>query len=98
MTLIVFLMNSTGPKKMTTKDFKYYEVTATSMEVLKCWIRVPASKDEDEVWEKAREIDGGNFLSCSQDWQLDDVVQIDEDSEKMYDEPIEYTTEDFKNA
>ena len=78
-----------------TKAFKYYEVTATSMEVLKCWIKVPASKDEDEVWEKAREIDGGNFISVDQDWQFDDVVEIDEESEKMQDEPIEYTEEEF---
>ena len=78
-------------------DFKYYEVTATSMEVLKCWIKVPASIDEDEVWEKAREIDGGNFISVDQDWQFDDVVEIDEESEKMQDEPIEYTEEDFKD-
>ena len=67
-------------------DFKYYEVTATSMEVLKCWIKVPTSIDEDEVWEKAREIDGGNFISVDQDWQFDDVVEIDEESEKMQDE------------
>ena len=81
-----------------TKDFKYYQVTATSMEVLKCWIKVPASVEYDEVWRKAREIDGGNFVLDNQDWQFDDVVEIDEESDKMKDEPIEYTEEEFKSA
>ena len=80
-----------------TKAFKYYEVTATSMEVLKCWMKVPASVEYDEVWRKAREIDGGNFVLDDQDWQFDDVIEIDEESDKMKDEPIEYTEEEFED-
>ena len=81
-----------------TKDFKYYQVTATSMEVLKCWIKVPASVEYDEVWRKAREIDGGCYVSNGGDWQFDGVVEVDEKIEKLPENFIEYTMEDFENA
>ena len=77
-------------------DFKYYEVTVTSMETLKAWMKVPASIDEEKIWLRAREIDGASYVSDSEgDWQLDEVLEIDSDSENM-NEPIEYTMKDFK--
>ena len=80
------------------KKFKYYEATVTSRQILKVWMKVPASIDEEDVYLKAREIDGGNFVLDDQDWQFDDVIEIDEESDKMKDEPIEYTEEEFKSA
>ena len=75
-------------------NFKYYEVTATSMQTLKVYMKVPASIGFEEVCLKAREIDGGNFVLQDADWQYDETTEISEDS-KMLDEPREYTEEDF---
>jgi hypothetical protein len=77
-------------------DYKYYEVIATSMQVFKTYIKVPAEIDFEEVCLKAREIDGGHFILQNEDWQYDETREIFEDS-KMIDEPIEYTKEDFKD-
>ena len=77
-------------------DFKYYEVTATSMQVFKAYLKVPASIEYEEVWLKAREIDGGHFVLHGEDWEYDEILEISEDS-KMLDEPREYTKEDFEN-
>ena len=75
-------------------NLKYYEVTATSMQTLKVYMKVPASIGFEEVCLKAREIDGGNFVLQDADWQYDETTEISEDS-KMLDEPREYTKEDF---
>ena len=75
-------------------NFKYYEVTATSMQTFKAYMKIPASIDFEEVCLKAREIDGGNFVLQDADWQYDETTEISEDS-KMLDEPREYTKEDF---
>ena len=83
---------------MTNENFKYYEVRCTSLEILKVWMKVPASIDEEDVYLKAREIDGGNFISVGNDWEYSDTIEIDEDSERMLDEPIEYSLEDFEDA
>ena len=77
------------------KKFKYYEATVTSMQILKVWMKVPAQIDEDDVWIEAREIDGGCYVPIEEDWELDEVIEIDVNSEKMLDKPIEYTKEDF---
>lgn len=77
-------------------DFKYYEVTATSMQVFKTYLKVPASIDYEEVCLKAREIDGGYFVIQDEDWEYSETREISEDS-KMLDEPREYTKEDFEN-
>ena len=79
-----------------TKDFKYYEVTATSMQVFKTYIKVPASIEYEEVCLKAREIDGGHFVIQDEDWEYGETREIFEDS-KMLDEPREYTEEEFKD-
>ena len=75
-------------------NFKYYEVTATSMQTLKAYMKVPASIEYEEVCLKAREIDGGNFVLQDADWQYDETKEISENT-KMLDEPREYTEEDF---
>lgn len=77
-------------------DFKYYEVTATSMQVFKTYIKAPAEIDFEEVCLKAREIDGGYFVLKSEDWEYEETKEIFEDS-KMINEPREYTKEDFKD-
>ena len=78
-------------------NFKYYEVTATSMQVFKTYIKVPASIDYEEICLKAREIDGGYFVLQDEDWEYGETREIFEDS-KMLDEPREYTEEDFENV
>ena len=77
-------------------DYKYYEVTCTSMEILKAYMKVPASIDFEEVCLKAREIDGGHFVLQDTDWQYDETREISEDS-KMLDVPREYIEGDFKD-
>ena len=77
-------------------NFKYYEVTATSMQVFKTYIKVPASIEYEEVCLKAREIDGGHFVLQNEDWQYDETREISKDC-KMLDEPRDYTEEDFEN-
>ena len=77
-------------------DYKYYEVTCTSMEILKAYMKVPASIGFEEVCLKAREIDGGQFVLQDADWQYDETREISEDSE-MLDEPREYIEGDFKD-
>jgi len=76
-------------------DYKYYEVTATSMQVFKAYIKVPAEIDFEEVCLKAREIDGGHFVLESEDWEYDETREILKSSK--IDEAIEYTKEDFQN-
>ena len=80
-----------------TKEFKYYEVTCTSMQVFKAYIKAPASIDFEQICLESRDIDGGAFVLQNEDWQYAETIEIDEDSEKMLDEPIEYTEEDFQN-
>ena len=71
------------------KKFKYYEATVTSRQILKVWMKVPAQIDEDDVWIAAREIDGGCHVPIKEDWELDEVVEINVNSEKMLDKPKE---------
>jgi len=80
-----------------TKEFKYYHVTATSMDVLEVYMKVPASINEENVYKEAREIDGGCYVSNGGDWQFDEVVEVDEKMEWVPKNFIEYTMEDFKN-
>ena len=80
-----------------SKKFKYYHVTATSMDVLEVYMKVPASINEDAVYTEAREIDGGCYVSNGGDWQFDEVVEVDEKIEKLTENVIEYTMEDFEN-
>tara|TARA_R100001443_G_scaffold73806_1_gene81727 strand:- start:427 stop:675 length:249 start_codon:yes stop_codon:yes gene_type:complete len=80
-----------------TKEFKYYHVTATSMDVLEVYMKVPASINEEDVYREAREIDGGCYVSNGGDWQFDEVVEVDEKMEWVPKNFIEYTMEDFKN-
>ncbi len=77
-------------------DFNYYEVTCTSMQVLKAYMKVPASIDFEQVCLEARQIDGGHFVLKNEDWEYDETREIFKDS-KMLDEPIEYIEEDFKD-
>ena len=77
------------------KKFKYYEATVTSRQILKVWMKVPAQIDEDDVWIEAREIDVNCYVPTEEDWDLDEVVEIDVNSEKMLEKPIEYIEEDF---
>ena len=81
-----------------TKEFKYYHVTATSMDVLEVYMKVPASINEEDVYKEAREIDGGCYVSNGGDWQFDEVVEVDEKIEKLPENFIEYTMEDFENG
>ena len=80
------------------KKFKYYHVTATSMDVLEVYMKVPASINKEDVYREARGIDGGGYVSNGGDWQFDEVVEVDEKIEKLPENFIEYTMEDFKNA
>ena len=80
-----------------SKDFKYYHVTATSMDVLEVYMKVPASINEEDVYREAREIDGGCYVSNGGDWKFDEVVEVDEKMEWLPENFIEYTMEDFKN-
>ena len=80
-----------------TKEFKYYHVTATSMDVLEVYMKVPASINEEDVYKEAREIDGGCYVSNGGDWQFDEVVEVDEKMEWVPKNFIEYTMEDFEN-
>ena len=77
------------------KKFKYYEATVTSRQILKVWMKVPAQIDEDDVWIEAREIDVNCYVPTEEDWDLDEVVEIDVNIEKMLEKPIEYIEEDF---
>jgi len=79
------------------KEFKYYHVTATSMDVLEVYMKVPASINEEDVYREAREIDGGCYVSNGGDWQFDEVVEVDEKMEWVPKNFIEYTMEDFEN-
>ena len=79
------------------EKFKYYYVTATSMDVLEVYMKVPASISKDDVYREAREIDGGCYVSNGGDWQFDEVVEVDEKIEKLPENFIEYTMEDFEN-
>ena len=81
-----------------SEKFKYYYVTATSMDVLEVYMKVPASISKDDVYREAREIDGGCYVSNGGDWQFDEVVEVDEKIEKLPENFIEYTMEDFENA
>jgi hypothetical protein len=78
------------------KEFKYYEVTCTSMQVFKAYIKAPASIDFEQICLEARDIDGGAFVLQNEDWEYDETREIFKDS-KMIDEPIEYTEEDFED-
>jgi len=80
-----------------TKEFKYYHVTATSMDVLEVYMKVPASINEEDVYKEAREIDGGCYVSNGGDWQFDEVVEVDKKMEWVPKNFIEYTMEDFEN-
>jgi len=80
-----------------TKEFKYYHVTATSMDVLEVYMKVPASINEEDVYREAREIDGGCYVSNGGDWQFDEVVEVDKKMEWVPKNFIEYTMEDFEN-
>jgi hypothetical protein len=77
------------------KKFKYYEVTCTSMQVFKAYIKAPASIDFEQICLEARDIDGGAFVLQNEDWEYGETREIFEDS-KMLDEPIEYIEEDFQ--
>ena len=77
-------------------DYKYYEIKATSMQVFKAYLKVPAEIDSEKVCLKAREIDGGYFVLQDEDWEYGETREISEDS-KMLDEPREYIKEDFKD-
>jgi hypothetical protein len=81
-----------------TKEFKYYHVTATSMDVLEVYMKVPASINEEDVYREAREIDGGCYVSNGGDWQFDEVVEVDEKMKWVPKNFIEYTMEDFENG
>ena len=80
-----------------SEKFKYYYVTATSMDVLEVYMKVPASINEEDVYKEAREIDGGCYVSNGGDWQFDEVVEVDEKMEWVPKNFIEYTMEDFEN-
>ena len=80
------------------EKFKYYLVTATSMDVLEVYMKVPASINKEDVYREARGIDGGCYVSNGGDWQFDEVVEVDERMEKLPENFIEYTMEDFENA
>ena len=79
------------------EKFKYYHVTATSMDVLEVYMKVPASINKEDVYREAREIDGGCYVSNGGDWQFEGISEVDEKMEWVPKNFIEYTMEDFEN-
>ena len=92
--------------------YKYYRVTATSMSSYELYMKVPESITEDDIHAQRNDeilageryvvIGRDNYGNIPGDWELSDIIEVDEEDAKEWSEKQEWNSideweeEDFK--
>ena len=92
--------------------YKYYRVTATSMSSYELYMKVPESITEDDIHAQRNDeilageryvgIGRDNWGNVPGDWELSDIIEVDEEDAKEWSEKHEWNSideweeEDFK--
>ena len=99
-------------RRLNMSKYKYYRVTATSMSSYELYMKVPESITEDDIHAQRNDeilageryvgIGRDNYGNIPGDWELSDIMEVDEKeakewSNKRKDNEIdEWEEEDFK--
>ena len=99
-------------RRLKMAKYKYYRVTATSMSSYELYMKVPESITEDDIHAQRNDeiLAGERYVGVGRDkwgnvpgdWELSDIIEVDEEDAKEWSEKQEWNSideweeEDFK--